>query len=261
MKKTTLLHPARRRRGFSLIELLTVIAIIAILVSIGFYANGAIVAARNKMIDQTNLRTIYQATMAYTNDNDGFLPVGDDGTGNDADAHGVTNQRGSQRGRIWVNFIAPYIEYMEGDEDTMIDEDGEFNYAVLRSPQLEDERVQDKIAETTVDVIFGYGYNVYPRATARNGQQRGHPNAIGWGNSVWKPYSVNSISSQTTRILFANAYDWHLAGDNVWGTDFWEEDGAFVVFFDGSVSQIPQDESELFELGIFFPQRFVRGSE
>ncbi|MGF1449925.1 MAG: type II secretion system protein [Opitutales bacterium] len=259
MKKTTLLHPARRHSGFTLIELLAVIAIIAILFSIGFYANGAIVKARNQMLDQTNLRSIYQATMAYTNDNKGFLPIGDDGSGQSGETTGQTNERGGQRGQIWINFIAPYLEHADRDDEIILDNEDEFDYAVLRSPQLEDERVRNQIAETTGDVIFGYGYNVYPRATGPRGAERGNPNAIGWGRP-WRPFSINSITTQSSRIMYANSYDWHLQG-GARAYDFWGEDGAFVVFFDGSVTQISQDDQVRYDLGLDSPQKFVRGSE
>lgn len=70
MYKTTL----RSRAGFTLIELLTVIAIIGILAAILFPAIGAAKKAASKANDLSNIRTIGQAALVYSSDNNDFLP-------------------------------------------------------------------------------------------------------------------------------------------------------------------------------------------
>ncbi|HTJ78866.1 MAG TPA: prepilin-type N-terminal cleavage/methylation domain-containing protein [Rariglobus sp.] len=70
MSKTTL----RSRAGFTLIELLTVIAIIGILAAILFPAIGAAKKAAQKANDLSNIRSLGQAALIYSSDNNDRLP-------------------------------------------------------------------------------------------------------------------------------------------------------------------------------------------
>ena len=70
MYKTT----RRSRAGFTLIELLTVIAIIGILAAILFPAIGAAKKAAQKANDLSNIRSIGQAALIYSSDNNDRLP-------------------------------------------------------------------------------------------------------------------------------------------------------------------------------------------
>lgn len=70
MYKTTL----RSRAGFTLIELLTVIAIIGILAAILFPAIGAAKIAAQKANDLSNIRSLGQAALIYSSDNNDRLP-------------------------------------------------------------------------------------------------------------------------------------------------------------------------------------------
>ncbi len=64
----------RSRAGFTLIELLTVIAIIGILAAILFPAIGAAKKAAQKANDLSNIRTIGQAALIFSSDNNDRLP-------------------------------------------------------------------------------------------------------------------------------------------------------------------------------------------
>jgi len=70
MYKTT----RRSRAGFTLIELLTVIAIIGILAAILFPAIGAAKKAAQKANDLSNIRSLGQAALIYSSDNNDRLP-------------------------------------------------------------------------------------------------------------------------------------------------------------------------------------------
>jgi len=61
--------------GFTLIELLAVIAILAILAALVFPLFGSIRASSHAVNCTANLRTLHQATLNFSMDNDGFFPV------------------------------------------------------------------------------------------------------------------------------------------------------------------------------------------
>src|SRR6266852_5379697 len=64
----------RRPRGFTLLELLIVIAVIVILASIGYPVYIGVQERAKVTKDMSNLRQIGIATQLYMNDNDGVLP-------------------------------------------------------------------------------------------------------------------------------------------------------------------------------------------
>ncbi|MGF1483899.1 MAG: type II secretion system protein [Opitutales bacterium] len=240
--------------GFTLIELLAVIAIIGILFTLGFYANGAIGLARDKMLDRTNLSTLHKATALYAADNNGRMPVGDAGSA-------------SGRGLIWINFIAPYIENAEVEDEKLTDVTMEDFLDVLSSPALDYEEVQERIEGSTVDTILGYGYNVYP--LARDGS-RGAPLAE-WDGDPSKQSALvikmSAVKHQTNRVLFGNAYDWHLAGRGTAGSSFdraydmWgdmDDASAHVVFYDGHVEAVTR---EIYDLAVDKPELLISRGE
>ncbi len=84
-----------RRKGFTLIELLVVIAIIALLLAILMPALGKVKEKAKDIICRTNIKSIQLATLLYTDDNDGKMPIYDVGGG------------------LWVNLISSYLGDMD----------------------------------------------------------------------------------------------------------------------------------------------------
>lgn len=80
--RTSSFHLTARRSGgrlpraFTLVELLTVIAIVAILMAILFPLIGMIRESANRSTCASNLRQIALAVLSYTNDHRGYLPSG-----------------------------------------------------------------------------------------------------------------------------------------------------------------------------------------
>lgn len=67
----------RRSRGFSLIELLVVVSIVALLAGLLLPAISMVKESARKMVCATNLRQIGLAILAYANDNHGTFPQND----------------------------------------------------------------------------------------------------------------------------------------------------------------------------------------
>lgn len=74
MQQGIIIHNSRRGSGFTLIEMLVVIAIISILASFLMPALGRAQLLARSVSCQNQLKNIGHATMTYLNDNDSFFP-------------------------------------------------------------------------------------------------------------------------------------------------------------------------------------------
>ncbi len=105
-------HPARTAnnrassRGFTLVELLTVISIIAILMSILIPTLGAVKITARKSMSLGNLKAIGHALILYSQDNNDLLPAPIYGESNvPGDAPGSANPFQS----TWMEELVPYV--------------------------------------------------------------------------------------------------------------------------------------------------------
>src|SRR5262249_8326911 len=92
-----------RRKGFTLIELLVVIAIIAILAGILFPVFAQAKIAAKRAVSMSNLKQIVLASLMYSNDSDGGLPIF-------ANVNALDLGGPSPRVDTWVWTTQPYIK-------------------------------------------------------------------------------------------------------------------------------------------------------
>jgi len=197
--------PNRNRNAFTLVELLVVILIIATLAALSFTGYRFTLAKVAEAKTISNIRQLAVATISFTTDNNGFIPIGDHG----ADA---------KRGLIWINEIAPNLGYTEligqqlNQQRESLDQwtylltkykSAPFVCGALVGTELE-------IAKrTTVDAIGGIGYNASPW-TPNNGGANAFWNK---GEGAFKaPPQLIAVTNTSTRCMYASSYDWHLFG-------------------------------------------------
>jgi prepilin-type N-terminal cleavage/methylation domain-containing protein/prepilin-type processing-associated H-X9-DG protein len=142
---------APRRAAFTLIELLTVIAIIAILAGILVPTVQGVFAHARASQGQNNLHSIGVALQLYATDNKNRLPA-PTGTG----SSGNSNVASNPTGKSWVWEIMPFA-------GMQVPTDGSTPHwtsnNVLFDPQYLS--VQGSIADEDTPVL-GYGMNIYP---------------------------------------------------------------------------------------------------
>jgi len=147
------LRPARapRRAAFTLIELLTVIAIIAILAGILVPTVQGVFAHARSTQGQNNLHSIGVAMQLYATDNKNRLPA-PEGTG----SGGGSNVSNNPTGKSWIWEIMPFA-------GMQVPTDGSTPHwtsnNVLYDPQYLSNA--GSIADEDTPVL-GYGMNIYP---------------------------------------------------------------------------------------------------
>jgi prepilin-type N-terminal cleavage/methylation domain-containing protein/prepilin-type processing-associated H-X9-DG protein len=141
----------RKARGFTLVELLVVIGIIALLMSILMPALSNARRQSNSVKCLSNLRQIGTAFQLYSNENKGFFPVA---------VHEVGNaQYPIPEERRWPDLIAPYVSASQNIKYDNL-EDIRRNSVIWGCPEWTktDEYDPTNFADK---VRVGYGMNYY----------------------------------------------------------------------------------------------------
>lgn len=102
------MNPTRNPHGFTLVELLVVITIVAILASLLFSLSSRAINSAQKAVCISNLRGVGNALQICITERNGVLP-GPLNTGQSA-LFSPSQAKLSDKGRSLVNYIGPYME-------------------------------------------------------------------------------------------------------------------------------------------------------
>ncbi|MEO1129468.1 MAG: prepilin-type N-terminal cleavage/methylation domain-containing protein [Planctomycetota bacterium] len=138
--------PEQHRRGFSLVELLVVIAVVALLVSVLLPALGAARRQGQLLQSVSNVRQITTAALAYAYDNSDTWPIW---------PVSINESRGWVRFNSWDAFGATTSEYWDGTSSERTAAEAPLNEYIYADLDLddpsEDERLELPIFECPGD--------------------------------------------------------------------------------------------------------------
>lgn len=217
-------------RAFTLIELLTVIAIIGILASILIPSISSVRERAKETSKLSNYRQMYIANTMYASDNDGFSVISKDNR--DPEYMTTPYPAGASGKPHWQSILAPYLGFSLEDINDVRKQEFFIN------PYFEDYD-SNYIART------GIGINNKLRTPEEQ-----YFNNAWWGNgSSPSPSSGPTLLSAITfpeyRIFVGDtASQWLI--NNVGQINTTQHDGkGMFVLFDGSVVFYDQEEAEL----------------
>jgi len=259
----------RSATGFTLVELLVVIGIIALLIGILMPALSAARRQANTVNCAANLRTIGQGLVMYINEN-GYYP-----------GHaGATDPGGANKCAIWPTRIRRYLdgnmavfrcptqdieefEWKANNTTPVVAGDGQTGYGYNKGEHL-------LKAEASVTDKFSYGYNDWgaynpgtPPFTLPSFPQRGFGGDIGWGGWAQKEVKASVVRKASEVIVMADgvpdgSWDFALDPSNPKeGPGRLHKEGANFLWADGHVTWNLIDEFVLYDTknsNIVFPQ-------
>jgi prepilin-type N-terminal cleavage/methylation domain-containing protein/prepilin-type processing-associated H-X9-DG protein len=153
---------ANTRKGFTLVELLVVIGIIAVLVGILLPALGRAREASKSTACLSNIRQVAMAFMMYSNDNKGWLPASArGGTPLEADFIHYRSDRNLDRSAIG-KYLGKIVD-MGGTNASVGLENRSFNRNVMRCPSdpWDAKRLRFVNGDANADYPFSYVQNQY----------------------------------------------------------------------------------------------------
>lgn len=222
---------SRVRSGFTLIEMLVVIAIIALLASIIFPSVAGALRRAKSVRCLSYMKQIGIAFSGYAADNKGAIPL-------------VTNQgTGSSSGKLhWIQYLSGYV----GKEDAGWSDPKDPNNVFWGCPAWEGRDAgwnvppQTQIATSSP----GYGMNMYP-------EQPANWNANARNDASNEPlYYIDDITFSSSRVIVADTIDWHVSAswnfeNGFYGFTSWSRGDPFrhgrtanYLFYDGHAEAI-----------------------
>lgn len=221
-----------RRPAFTLVELLTVVAIVGVLAAILIPVVGKVRNKANETTCASNLRQLHMAIITMSNENNGVLPPAQ-----------TTVDDGNNQ--FWVNAVLDYVDYP----------DSERFKAEFSCPSWE-----GNTAGT--HWYLGYAYNENPAylgdsSGIRNNAQSKARNYRVSSDGSGPKYRMSEITFPERRLMFIDSKAWHINknfSESVHPDLDRHGDSCNAVFFDGHVESM--NSLEAVRLSVADPQKY-----
>jgi len=219
------------RLGFTLVELLASIAIVAILASLLFALSGNIMDRVDSSKSRKNLRDLQMVNLIFANENNGdFMPA-------------WQNSPTGGLSRQWFN--QPIFHTHLG---IPLGERGNINWPaeyICPKAEIAQESLRDNPSNGAAAMARSYGYNI-------------EGNDVNWGTpSAGNPLRKVRVVNPSETIAFADALDWliNASGSSAYSgkeertqskmVSYRHNGAANVVFFDGHVEELPREDLDV----------------
>jgi prepilin-type N-terminal cleavage/methylation domain-containing protein/prepilin-type processing-associated H-X9-DG protein len=210
MLHSALRTDSRRTRGFTLVELLVVIGIIAVLISVLLPVLGSARRAAASVKCLSNLKNLHNAFLMYAGDFKNAMPC----ARQDDELNGVPI---NQNNTYWSDKIYPYLlkKAVPINAFTAADADA-YHKSVLWCPVWHADHPEINVEKNYTDRFkTGYGYNIwfgyrpnFPSPDAQLPSSRVAMRAAGFFGSQGRYYKRNEITDQANRLLVADTNLW-----------------------------------------------------